>query len=598
MGPPPPPSASYLWKFDDTDTEEEEQDDDVDEEYSSGIMDMDDIRRDVHETNDTMSRYLERNQTSSTPYDRVESVGSHKTTTSATLIGTTTTSTSTLPPPTITSSYVVDPMDGTTKGGGTCSNEGTIVTTKKRSGKKNKKNRNKKLLSSSPTSITGTSATNAPDTVPVVTQSDRHNQCHHVTFDSVTTYTFRRCFGLCVVPTRGGWPLGMEYHNDDDTMDAPSASTEIDTRIKNNTTTTCSKESNQKDSPKVYFSCLSIDDYEQEKQQRLLKRFQTAEISGLPKQTENVKKEKKAINITTNNARPSYYETRQWDYKNGKNPLFVIVHESDRMKLLLDATPSLPNDTTVEMNNDNMPNKSSSARSKATRSRSSSSHNQASSTGNLNGTNGGSGGEQFNHIYTSTYVHSVRNELEQIRNNRTTGIGCTCRQLQVPMAVPSTLSTSPTSQKKSHHNHNHKRMKLQKLKDELIKRNLLSSSSDATHDTSTEMTREEMEQLLHDTVGTEPCCLYPDACFCARNGIGCQADVCTCWHSSHSSIGSNSTKSNKASSSSSAITAQEIQQRCGNSVGGMYVVDDHKIDTFRNDYLHRLKVCPFIKLEE
>jgi hypothetical protein len=146
-------------------------------------------------------------------------------------------------------------------------------------------------------------------------------------------------------------------------------------------------------------------------------------------------------------------------------------------------------------------------------------------------------------------------------------------------------------------NHNNKRMKLQKLKDELMKRNLLPSPTDdgvnSNNDNNT-MTREEMEQLLHDTVEKEPCCLYTDTCFCARNGIGCQADVCTCWHSSHQ----NSSSTTGRKKSSTAITVQDIQQRCGNPVGGMYVVDDQKIDTFRNDYLNRLKVCPFITLLE
>ena len=140
-------------------------------------------------------------------------------------------------------------------------------------------------------------------------------------------------------------------------------------------------------------------------------------------------------------------------------------------------------------------------------------------------------------------------------------------------------------------------MKLQKLKDELIKRNLLVLSTDESDAPASTMTREEMEQLLHDAVEKEPCCLYTDTCFCARNGIGCQADVCSCWHSSHSNTSSKSQSGSHNKSSSVAITVQEIQQRCGNNVGGMYVVDDHKIDTFRNDYLNRLKVCPFITLE-
>jgi hypothetical protein len=81
--------------------------------------------------------------------------------------------------------------------------------------------------------------------------------------------------------------------------------------------------------------------------------------------------------------------------------------------------------------------------------------------------------------------------------------------------------------------------------------------------------------------------LYADSCFCARNEIGCQAETCSCWHSSHQSVA-------KGTTSSKAPSPDEIRARCGNVAGGMYVVDIDAIDAFRNDYLNQLKACPFI----
>jgi hypothetical protein len=454
----------------------------------------------------------------------------------------------------------------------------------------------------------------------------------HVTFQSVTVWTFRRCLGLCVVPTHGGWPLGMEYDD--------SLTTTTSTTNNNNTSSSSSNSSsNTKDHTPSNWNdsidmngphmCYSIDEYENERYERLYERYQklqqatTLDATVVPNNNNNKSKDR---SITKNrgggdNTRKMNHqkgivldellvvlETRQWDYKNRqKNPLFGILHESDRMNLLLnscsppDAVEVVTTTTAAATTTTTNPSTNSSSGRNSNQSKSTA---RTRSNGSLSGANashhGTSGnGEQFNHIYTSTYVHSVRNALEQIRIDRTTGIGCSCRKLQVPIVSSSSTATATTASnnhsKKSHTgNSNNKRMKLQKLKDELTKRNLFVASNESDTTAST-MTREEMEQLLHDTVEKEPCCLYTDTCFCARNGIGCQADVCTCWHSSHSNTGSN-TKSDKKSSSS-AITVQEIQQRCGNNVGGMYVVDDHKIDTFRNDYLNRLKVCPFITFE-
>ena len=524
------------------------------------------------------------------------------------------------------------------------SGNATVFHTNQKKRKKGKKKRHKKVPPS--TSSMSPNTTLADITPAITTTHSSTIPRQHVTFQGVIVVTFDRCLGVDVVPTHGGWPLGMQYDDDSTTNNNNNNSTAHDTNHK-----TTEHHHHQY----VYYS---IDEYETEKYERLLQRYHTfqsiaesqnqAKDSGIVNNNNNnnnnnsgdnaKKSNKKGIiqstnptsspndnnNNNNNNNHQLTLETRQWDYKNKqKNPLFGILHESDRMNLLLSSCGPPPsetntNTTTTVTQPGNHPSSSGRTgnhnnnhhhhgkRNKSTaRTRSNGSLSGSKSSTFHHGVTTTGGGERFNHIYTSTNVHAVRNALEQIRIHRTTGIGCNCRQLQVPLvsttsssssSSSSTTNTSNHHNKKSHHhgpgsgsnnnsnnNSNNKRMKLQKLKDELIKRNLLSSDN-------TSMTREEMEQLLHDTVETEPCCLYTDTCFCARNGIGCQADVCTCWHSS-------SRSKSGAHKSSSAITVQEIQQRCGNHVGGMYVVDDHKIDSFRNDYLNRLKLCPFITLE-
>jgi hypothetical protein len=317
----------------------------------------------------------------------------------------------------------------------------------------------------------------------------------HVSFGTVTLWEFPRCLGASVVPIHGGWPLGLEY----DSVD------EIDPWVQ------------------------SIEDYESQKHERLLQR-----------KSEFMEKNGKKDNMTV-------LETRQWDYKSGKekNPLFGMLHEADRMQVLLRSTSHPP-----------PPEKESSP----------SSQGRGAKTRSRSGSVGGASGEQFNHVFTSSLVHQIRNELEQIRNSRTMegAMGCTCRKLNVTGGG-----------KKSH-----RRMKLQKVKEELSKRQRLP----AEHDT---MSRDDLELILQSAVDQEPCCLYADSCFCARNEIGCQAETCSCWHSSHQSVA-------KGTTSSKAPSPDEIRARCGNVAGGMYVVDIDAIDAFRNDYLNQLKACPFI----
>ena len=118
-------------------------------------------------------------------------------------------------------------------------------------------------------------------------------------------------------------------------------------------------------------------------------------------------------------------------------------------------------------------------------------------------------------------------------------------------------------------------MKLLRVKDELKKRHLLPTET---------KTREELELLLHDAVEKEACCSGHD-CPCARNGIECQADVCTCWYDSHQTKdGAKKDADHPNTTCSSTDEVTDIQQRCGNSYG-MYVVDLTKIHEMRQQII-------------
>ena len=81
--------------------------------------------------------------------------------------------------------------------------------------------------------------------------------------------------------------------------------------------------------------------------------------------------------------------------------------------------------------------------------------------------------------------------------------------------------------------------------------------------------------------------------------MNCQADTCSCWYSSHHNNNSNTSSLSiqQQQQNNNNVSKHTIQQRCGNRTdGGIYVVDSDHIDTFRNDYLHRLKTCPFISI--
>lgn len=366
-----------------------------------------------------------------------------------------------------------------------------------------------------------------------------------VSFGGVSVREYERCLGVNGVPLDGGWPLGI----------SPTV-------------------------VKEYQAASSIDEFEQRRQEELRERYAqvmnqyTTESSTCGSASDDDKtasplKEKSPPDEYT------YLETRQYDYRkrlheitqSTKNPLFGPLQEEDRMRLLVrnDSTSSLGEQdddsisTTASSSSSSMPN--SPFRRNRTRSNSMGNSNDNSHTSNrrMATRRTRANSEQFiySEQYTSTQVMHVRNELEQVRIHRTLegSTGCTCRKLDVYLPPP-----DGGGGKKAQH----RRMKPQKVIEELRKRGKLPSNN--------KHSRAELEQLLHDVVEQEPCCWGED-CSCRRNGIGCQADACSCWLESHQRKGHN----NKSLQDDDP-TVKDIRERCGNN---MYAVDLDGIHDFR-----------------
>jgi hypothetical protein len=265
---------------------------------------------------------------------------------------------------------------------------------------------------------------------------------------------------------------------------------------------------------------LPIDDFERTKQAELQERWKTSQET------------------TSDTPPPIHIETRQWDYKKDRdakgnsvrNPIFGALTEEERHNLLVLGTTATAASSTSNSISAQSPPKKSSGMMQRLRSRSMS---ESENTG----------------PYDPVYVRRVRNELEDLRVARTKedSMGCSCRKVTVHI----------TSQKGG----KSKRMAMPKLKEELRKRHALPTTAAQT-------TRDKLEHLLHDLIEKEGCCSDSNDCPCARDGLQCQADVCTCW--SHGDA--------------RPKTVQEFEEMCGNE-NGMYVVDFHHITKFRKDVI-------------
>ena len=227
-----------------------------------------------------------------------------------------------------------------------------------------------------------------------------------------------------------------------------------------------------------------------------------------------------------------YHEQR------GRNPLFVMLTENARRKLLLrddhlmNICQAISDDNANIMMNDHESN-------------------------------------PLDPADTATTQH-IQHELETLRIQRSdpANLGCSCRKLHVFL---------PNSIDKSHHKKkgSHRRMPERKVCEELRRRGLLNKSNE-------NMSREKMEVLLHDTIEKEPCCWGND-CPCVKNGIGCQADTCSCWHASHD-VAHGSTTNLHSASETHDQGMEVMKSRCGN-VNGMYIVNFEEIAEYRKRYV-------------
>ena len=163
---------------------------------------------------------------------------------------------------------------------------------------------------------------------------------------------------------------------------------------------------------------------------------------------------------------------------------------------------------------------------------------------------------------TNTVVtQRVQHDLETLRSRRSdlANLGCACRKLQIFLPKGSSSNKRKSS---------HRRLPERKVHEELRKRGLL-HGADMSSSSST-VTREELEILLHDAIEKEPCC-WGTNCPCWRDGIGCQSETCSCWHHGDSS-------------STTKVDEYLLKSRCGNP-NGIYFVNFVAIKQYREQYL-------------
>jgi hypothetical protein len=389
-----------------------------------------------------------------------------------------------------------------------------------------------------------------------------------VRFGSVHVREHERCLGLDGVPLEGGWPLGI----------SPTITREYE---------------------------ATLNEFEEMRQEELRERWrQVMEKHWKQNEKEHSTTTSKTVVVVTPPPPTEYLETRQYDYRkrvdemtqSTKNPLFGPLPEEDRMMLLVSHDDSA-DDTTTTATTANSAKQQGQGR---TRARSNSMHsgttndNTNSNSNNNNNNNnkrhnrmttrgrGRANSEQLyddSEHYSSTHVMHIQHSLEQVRIHRTLegSVGCTCRKLDV--YIPPPAPHDGGEGKKKAPQHRRRRMKPLKVIEELRKRGKLPPN----HYSSNNMSRSELEQLLHDVVEEEPCC-WGDECSCRREGIGCQADACSCWLESHQprkGRNNHHRGGGGMQEENDLLSVTRIRERCGNN---MYCVDVDRIHEFRRGY--------------
>ncbi|GKZ00312.1 hypothetical protein MPSEU_000984100 [Mayamaea pseudoterrestris] len=355
-------------------------------------------------------------------------------------------------------------------------------------------------------------------------ESTQQRNCS-LSFGNVTVKSMDRCLGVDGVPASGSWPLGLN----DEVLE---------------------------------ISNVSVDDYEQAKQERLQERLAQLKV-------DDDDDDSATSPIHTNGSSTRVLETRQWDYRssNHKNPLFGSLTENLRRQLFLNYSSAEHDedgdghDAVLQPQLSGSPPRLAPRKHRARSGSFSSSGEVINSTRRTRPTAPHSTTEQqFNETFTQLDVNAVRNQLEELRNSRSQRAGCNCRKLVVH--VGSSLGTSKKAQAK--------RLNINDLKKELRKRHLLPHESAPS--------REELETILHQAVQNEPCC-HAD-CFCVRNNINCQMDACDCWLPSHQLQLPHNGNRKAQQHSFGELSSQEIEAACGNRYG-MYATNFDQIQKHR-----------------
>jgi hypothetical protein len=238
------------------------------------------------------------------------------------------------------------------------------------------------------------------------------------------------------------------------------------------------------------------------------------------------------------------------NYK-GRNPLFGIIKEDDRRKVLLRDDHLMKS---MEDAIDSSPRRS--PRKRPQQQHQNHQEDDDDSPPHLDPTD-------------SAITQHIQHDLESLRIERSTNLGCSCRKPHVFL---------PGQSDKSHHKKkgSHRRMNERKVREELRKRGLLHGNSDLSRDT--------MEKMLQDAIESEPCCWGQD-CPCVRSGIGCQADICSCWQEHSVTSALMNEKEDRDDLRKVCLSDVEVIERtCGNEYG-MYVVDMKKINEYRQQYV-------------
>lgn len=372
-----------------------------------------------------------------------------------------------------------------------------------------------------------------------------------VQFENVHVREYRRCIGTDGVPCDGGWPLGL--------------SNEV---------------------VREYNVIGGIEEFEQQKQMELRRRWDkfVSKHSG------------RNNSDGLDSVEERCFETRQLDFKksnkghngdngnnhligDGKNPLFKPSDEDDRKKMIMrdycitleeiqkgfaEEEPSSHHPTEHHSDHDNKDHhkhhkhkKDKKSTKRTTRS--------SSETCEYEGT-----------PFDPFDIRHIRNDLEQIRNNRSAAFtGCSCRKPHffLPFYTAHKEASSPTNGGGSSNGGKHKHKKDhklpdRKLKEELRKRGKLKPNQ----------SRAEMEIELGNAIEKQGCCTSDD-CECVKNGIECQADSCSCWYPQHQSI-----SHGHHAPVTELPSPEEMEAGCGNK-NGIYIVKFGEIHNYRNTVL-------------